>query len=100
MPKEYVIEGARISSLESFYDEIGSTLIPGAPAWGRNLDAFNDVLRGRFGTPDEGFTLRWRDAATSKKMLGSVSFDRLVEIIRDHGPGGEQQEDNVTLLLE
>jgi hypothetical protein len=43
-------------------------LIPGAD-WGRNLDAFNDILRGGFGTPGGGFTLRWRNAARSRRVL-------------------------------
>jgi RNAse (barnase) inhibitor barstar len=99
MAKEYVIEGVRISSLGSFYDEISRVLIPSS-AWGRNLDAFNDILRGGFGTPEEGFALIWRDADISRKNLGPPTFHQLVDIILDHGPGGEQHEDNVTLLLE
>ncbi len=50
MLKEYVLEGRYITSRESFFDEVSRVLIPGAK-WGRNLDAFNDVLRGGFGTP-------------------------------------------------
>ena len=37
---------------------------------GANLDAFNDVLRGGFGTPEEGFTIRWKNHDTSKSRLG------------------------------
>ena len=44
-------------------------LIPGY-YWGRNLNAFNDILRGGFGTPDEGFTLKWSHSAVSKQKLG------------------------------
>jgi RNAse (barnase) inhibitor barstar len=99
MTKEYVIEGMRISSIWTFYDEISRVLIPGA-RWGRNLDAFNDILRGGFGTPEDGFTLVWNDSAISRKQLGVPTFDQLVEIILDHGVGGEQHEDNVTLLLK
>ena len=47
----YEIDGKNFSTLEEFYDEISRVLIPGAQ-WGRNLDAFNDILRGGFGTPD------------------------------------------------
>jgi len=37
---------------------------------GRNLDAFNDVLRGGFGTPPEGFVLRWNNSQISRERLG------------------------------
>jgi RNAse (barnase) inhibitor barstar len=134
MATEYVIDGSRITSLETFYDEISRTVIPGSRR-GRNLDAFNDILRGGFGTPDDGFKLRWLNAAFSKRALGydeTVSqleirlerchptnrkelqtllcaaragtgptvFDWLIEIIRDHGPGGSQPVDNVHLTLD
>lgn len=134
MAREFVIDGSRVTSLDSFYDEIGRVLIPGYE-WGRNLDAFNDILRGGFGTPDEGFTLRWSHSGISKEVLGypetvrtlekrlercdpssrkyvqqelgaaragigPTVFDSLVEIIRDHGPGGEQAAGNVRLILD
>ncbi len=50
MTAEYVFDGAKITSLEAFYDEVSNVLVPGA-SWGRNLNAFNDILRGGFGTP-------------------------------------------------
>jgi hypothetical protein len=103
--------------------------------WGKNLDAFNDVLRGGFGTPDEGFILRWHDHEISKHRLGyeetvrqlqmrlgrchstnrdrvakeldaalrhegPTVFDWLVEIISAHCPGGDEQEDNIQLILQ
>ncbi len=129
----YEIDGTRFSTLEEFYEEISRSLIPDA-AWGHNLDAFNDMLRGGFGTPDEGFTLRWLHHALSKQRLGysetarqlqlrlatchptnrarvaqdlaaaqrgqgPTVFDWLVEIIRDHGPGGTEAGDRVELVL-
>lgn len=130
----YTIDGSAIKSLEGFYKEISKKLIPGA-AWGRNLDAFNDILRGGFGTPEEGFILVWRNSAISRQRLGyketqrqlrktlwrchwsnrsyvkgelerarrqegPTVFDWLVEIIRRHGPGGDEEEDGVELRLE
>jgi RNAse (barnase) inhibitor barstar len=128
------IDGARFTSLEGFYDEISARLIPGA-TWGRNLDAFNDILRGGFGTPEEGFVLVWKNHAVSRERLGSQEtarqlrrrlerchprnipsveqelaaaergegptvFDWLLEIIRDHCPGGQEAEDNIELVLQ
>jgi RNAse (barnase) inhibitor barstar len=129
----FEIDGARFSSLEQFYDEVSERLIPGAN-WGHNLDAFNDILRGGFGTPDEGFVLVWKNHALSQERLGYAEtirqlrlrlnhchpsnvpfvkvelaaaerregptvFDWLVEIIRVHGVGGREAEDNVEFVL-
>lgn len=78
-----VIDGIRFTTLDEFYDEVERVLIPGV-YWGRNLDAFNDILRGGFeGIPDEPFVLMWRNAALSQERLSQFSV--LVEIIRDHG---------------
>ena len=134
MAKEYVLEGEKVTSLEAFYQQISDRLIPGAD-WGRNLDAFNDILRGGFGTPEEGFVLRWTQSDTSRENLGyaetvrqlqkrlerchltnrgsvraalnqaqqgagATVFDWLVDIIRRHGVGGEESDDNVQLILE
>jgi len=53
--------------------------------FGRNLDAFNDVLWGGFGVfnYDESIKLVWEHSAKSKKDLGAL-FDKLLEIIRCH----------------
>jgi len=133
MRRTYVIDGTRFSTLEEFYDEVSRVLIPGA-YWGRNLDAFNDILRSGFGTPEGGFILRWKNSQLSRRRLGyretvrqlelrlqhchpsnrarfrraledalrergPTAFDWLVEIIEDHGTGGEQAEDGVELQL-
>ncbi len=74
----YTLEGTRVATLEDFFAEVGRVLIPGA-AWGRNLDAFEDILRGGFGTPDGGFTLIWRDAARSRRQLGYPETVRQLE---------------------
>ena len=64
----YEIDGERFSTLEEFYSEIDRVMH--LSAWGHNLDAFNDVLRGGFGTPEEGFAIRWKNHGTSKGRLG------------------------------
>ena len=78
MSTEYFLDGKRITSLEAFYDEISRVVIPGAK-WGRNLDAFNDILRGGFGTPAGGYTLRWQDSEVSKAALGYRETERWLE---------------------
>lgn len=130
----YTIEGARFTTLEGFFAEISRVVIPGA-SWGHNLDAFNDILHGGFGTPEEGFELVWVDHALSRERLGygetvrqlakrlehchasnrervadqlaaakasagPTVFDWLVEIIRRHGPGGEDAKDGVVPSLQ
>jgi hypothetical protein len=112
---------------------VSRALIPGA-YWGRNLDAFNDILRGGFGTPEGGFILRWVQSERSKRVLGYAEtvrwlertitrchpanvpnflsdleearaghgptlFDILVGIIREHGKGGAESEEDVELQL-
>jgi RNAse (barnase) inhibitor barstar len=129
----YQIDGRDFSTLQEFYEVVSRALIPGAE-WGHNLDAFNDILRGGFGTPDGGFVLRWVNAAVSRERLGypetvrqlerrlsrchplnresigvdlerarrgagPTVFDWLVEIIEAHCAGGEEQEDDVELVL-
>ncbi len=130
----YEINGDAFSTLEEFYEEVSRKVIPEA-SWGRGLDAFNDILRGGFGTPDEGFVLRWSNSELSKRRLnyketvrqlelrlqrchptnrdyvaadlgrakkgmGPTVFDWIVEIIQDHGVGGEESEDGVELELK
>lgn len=134
MATEYILDGTRITSLSAFYDEVSDKLIPDV-FWGRNLNALDDILRGGFGTPDEGFIIRWQRSDLSRESLGydetvrqlerrllgchpssrdnvlrelteartrngPTVFEWLVEIIRDHGEGGTQANDNVCLLLE
>lgn len=78
MTKEYVLDGAKITSLEAFYDAISDTLIPGA-YWGRNLDAFNDILRGGFGTPEGGFILRLSNSDALRANLGYAETVRQLQ---------------------
>jgi RNAse (barnase) inhibitor barstar len=68
----FVIDGAHFHDLDSFFDEIDRELM-GGESWGRNLDAFNDILHGDMGrvpSPDEEFTLVWRNSAVSQRGLG------------------------------
>jgi RNAse (barnase) inhibitor barstar len=127
------IDGNAFDTLEGFYDEVGRAILDDR-GWARNLDAFSDILRGGFGTPDEGFVLRWLNSPRSERMLGypatieyleekilrchpsnvvsvqadlesahrgegQTLFQILVDIIRTHAPGGEEQEDGVELEL-
>jgi hypothetical protein len=127
-----VIDGANFSDLDGFAREFSRLL--SNHTWRGNLDAFNDVLRGGFGTPENGWVLKWLNSELSRAVLGHDAtarrlksllltchpsnrpsiearlqyarrsegptlFDEIIEIIRDHGPGGLQSDDRVYLDL-
>jgi RNAse (barnase) inhibitor barstar len=52
---EFIIDGSHFSTMKGFYDEVERVFTFGLN-WkiGRNLDAFNDILRGGFGRHDLG----------------------------------------------
>ena len=75
----YEIDGMDFSTLEEFFDEVSRVLIPNAK-WGHNLDAFNDILRGGFGTPDTGFMIRWKNSELSRERLGYAETTRQLEL--------------------
>jgi RNAse (barnase) inhibitor barstar len=92
------IDGLLFSSLADFSAHFEERT--GLAPCGRSLDAFNDILRteSSFGAPPGGFTIRWRNHQVSMQRLGKL-FDEIVEIIREHGPGGQEAHDNVLLEL-
>lgn len=70
MVKEvFVIDGANFITLEGFAKEF--TEKAGLEiTWNGDLDDFEDILYGGFGTPEEGFVLIWKNSALSKEKLG------------------------------
>ena len=127
-----VIDGAAFTDFEGFRREFAALLHD--YVWHGSLDAFNDILRGGFGTPEGPWVLRWLSSERSRQSLGHEAtltrlemlvstchpshvedfrrrinaarrrqgptlFDEMVEIIRVHGPGGEEEEDGVLLDL-
>ena len=82
MERVYTIDGARFNTLDDFYHEITSVLIPNAQ-WGRTLDAFDDIFAGGFGTPDNGFVICWQNASLSRERLGheetACQLERMLE---------------------
>ncbi len=71
--KTLLLDANRFSTLASFYQEVENTCTKNL-GWsiGRNLDAFNDVLRGGFGVHDyeEPVQLIWLYSDKSRKDLG------------------------------
>jgi RNAse (barnase) inhibitor barstar len=67
----FVIDGDNFANIDEFYDEVERAFGLEANSWGRNLDAFNDILCGdRFGVEDSGFILVWQNSEASRKKLG------------------------------
>ncbi len=85
MKRRYVLDGSRFATLGEFARYFSETVLEGYQ-WRGNLDAFNDILRGGFGTPEGGFVLVWRNHDRSRRALGAECFDTLVEIIRAQVP--------------
>ena len=70
--KTFVINGDNFSDLSGFYDEVQGVLTEHFEGFGRNLDAFNDILRGGFGRFDYGENIQivWKNSIKSKMDLG------------------------------
>jgi RNAse (barnase) inhibitor barstar len=127
-----VIDGANFSDFDGFAREFSRLL--SNYTWRGNLDAFNDLLRGGFGTPENRWVLKWLNSESSRAALGyeettrrlqrlllnchpsnrsdiearissaqrregPTLFDEIIEIIRDHSPGGNESQDGVLLEL-
>lgn len=68
----FTIDGADFDNLEGFF-HVASKALMNTDWEATNLDGFNDILRGGFlKTPDGGYTLIWRNAARSARVLGHV----------------------------
>ena len=80
MKTRYLIDGAEFTSLEEFAQHFSAQVLK-EYAWKGNLDAFNDILRGGFGTPEEGFELVWHYHHLSKERLGFGEMARFLERI-------------------
>ena len=65
---KFILDGNNFKILEEFYDRI--TIVLSLPSWwGRNLDAFNDVLRSDF-MPEQGYIIIWKNSHLSRQFLG------------------------------
>lgn len=74
----YQIDGSRFSTLEEFAEHFSAVVLKDY-AWRGNLDAFNDILRGGFGTPAEGFVIQWENSALSQERLGYTETIKWLE---------------------
>ena len=74
----FIIDGSKFSSLQEFAEHFSKVVLNGYP-WRGNLDAFNDVLRGGFGSPEGGFILQWDNATLSRERLGHAETAKWFE---------------------
>jgi hypothetical protein len=77
--KQYVLDGAEFATLEEFAKHFSARVLDGH-MWQGNLDAFNDILRGGFGTPEEGFRLIWKKSDVSRRVLSYGETTRQLEL--------------------
>ncbi|MFF8726823.1 barstar family protein [Streptomyces sp. NPDC015171] len=81
MTATYVLDGARIRTLEDFWRVIGEAVNGPGGYFGGNLDAFADCLSGGFGTPDDDdYVIEWREHRLSREHLGHQETARQLEI--------------------
>lgn len=89
--RTFIIDGGRFDTMEGFYDE-AERVFTRDLSWrmGRNLDAFNDVLRGGFGRHAYGepILIRWVDYEKSRRDLGPGRMDAIEQIILDTDHSG------------
>ena len=71
------IDGERFSTLDEFFRHFQEQALGGA-RYGSNLDSFHDVLRGGFGTPEDGFLLIWKNHRLSQDRLGYAETQRVL----------------------
>ena len=98
----FTIDGRRFSNMAGFYDEVERVFTFGLD-WkiGRNLNAFNDILRGGFGRHEYGqpihiqrheygqpIHIQWLSYEKSVRDLGKETMDTIVEIILDTDHSG------------
>ena len=89
--QEFTIDGRHFSDMDGFYDEVEqvftSVLDRGI---GRNLNAFNDILRGGFGRHEFGnpIHIKWLSYEKSARDFGKETMDTIVEIILDTDHSG------------
>ncbi|MDK9495662.1 barstar family protein [Streptomyces katrae] len=87
MTTTYVLDGGLIRTLDDFWRVVGEAVNGPGGYFGKNLDAFNDCLRGGYGTPEDGsFTVEWRDHLHSRRALGHAETARVLEtrLLRCH----------------
>ncbi len=82
-----IIDGTRFDDMTTFYDEIERKFTKGLN-WniGRNINAYNDVLRGGFGVHgyQEPVKVIWHNYLVSQQRLPKDELETLVALLKSH----------------
>jgi RNAse (barnase) inhibitor barstar len=78
MPRVFTIDGRDFSTLDDFFEVVGVVLVPGQ-FWGKNLDAFNDILCWPL-QDEEPYILVWKNSKVSRKRLNHLEAERQLEL--------------------
>lgn len=87
----YVIDGGYFDNKEQFFARMAQTFSVGqGQKIGRNLDAFNDLLRGGFGQHEYGEPIHiiWKNVNRSRWVLGRAFVEMVCNIILDTDESG------------
>jgi RNAse (barnase) inhibitor barstar len=87
--KQITIDGNNFNDLDSFFDEVQRKFCPDFKEFGRNLNAFNDVLYGGFKVfeYEEPIAVIWINSEKSKHDFDKEDptlFDDLCTMIEKH----------------
>lgn len=86
MKPEYILDGRRTTTLETFYIEVGQVLLAGQP-WDENLDGLHVVLRGDYGYLPEAFGFVGQEVNYARAALGyDETVRQLLQRLRDCPP--------------
>lgn len=90
--KTFEIDGISINNLKEFFDAIGRQLVEENKDWGKNWNAFDDILVGGFEKTEYGEPIKiiWRNSRVSRQRL--VDYNDIIELIKGH--------DHIDLQLE
>ncbi|MHA1213399.1 MAG: barstar family protein [Candidatus Heimdallarchaeota archaeon] len=92
--KIFTLNGRNINSITEFHDEVRNVLCPAFKRYGRSWNAFNDVLRGGFGSFELGekITIIFKNKKYVKKRLGEGFLKKVAKFAEIH--------DNVEIIFE
>lgn len=90
MRVEFTIDGRRFFTMAGFYKEVEQVFTGDLGKIGRNLNAFNDILRGGFGRHEysQPIHIKWLNYEKSVRDLQKENTDAITEMILDTDGSG------------
>lgn len=83
--RKFILEGKKMGSEIEFWDEIQRVLCPNIKEFGRNWNAFSEILNGGLGKfkNKQPIRIQIRDRKMAQKNLGKI-YKRMVKIIKHY----------------